>query len=48
MTDLKRCAVDRRPNKNSLQVQDCSTGRGPIPPQEAQSAGDMGAGEFQR
>ena len=37
-----------KPNKNSLQVQDCSTGRGPIPPQQAQSAGDMGAGEFQR
>lgn len=37
-----------RPNKNSLQVQDCSTGRGPIPPNEAQSSGDMGAGEFQR
>ena len=37
-----------RPNKNGLQVQDCSTGRGPIPPQVAQSAGDMGAGEFQR
>ena len=37
-----------RPNKNSLQVQDCSTGRGPIPPQEVQSKGDMGAGEFQR
>lgn len=36
------------PIKNSLQVQDCSTGRGPIPPQVAQSAGDMGAGEFQR
>jgi len=36
-----------RPNKNGLQIQDC-TGRGPIPPQEAQSAGDMGAGEFQR
>lgn len=37
-----------RPNKNSLQVQDCSTGRGPIPPQSVQSAGDMGAGEYQR
>jgi hypothetical protein len=37
-----------RPRKNSLQIQDCSTGRGPIPPQEVQSSGDMGAGEFQR
>lgn len=37
-----------KPNKNGLQFQDCSTGRGPIPPQEPQSSGDMGAGEFQR
>ena len=37
-----------RPNKNNLQVQDCSTGRGPIPPNEPQKGGDMGAGEFQR
>ena len=37
-----------RPNKNSLQVQDCSTGRGPIPPQVPGKDGDMGAGEFQR
>jgi len=34
-------------NKNSLQVQDCSTGRGPIPPQIAKE-GDLGFGEFQR
>ena len=37
-----------RPNKNTLQVQDCSTGAGPIPPNTPQSSGDMGAGEFQR
>ena len=37
-----------KPNKNSLQVQDCSTGRGPIPPNSPQKASDMGAGEFQR
>mmetsp|Transcript_31266 Transcript_31266/g.67177 ORF Transcript_31266/g.67177 Transcript_31266/m.67177 type:complete len:210 (-) Transcript_31266:254-883(-) len=37
-----------RPNKNSLQVQDCSTGKGPIPPNTPKSSGDMGAGEFQR
>ena len=37
-----------RPNKNNLQVQDCSTGRGPVPPNSPQSSGDMGAGEFQR
>lgn len=37
-----------RPNKNGLQVQDCSTGRGPIPPLSPQKSGDMGAGEFQR
>ena len=36
------------PNKNNLQVQDCSTGRGPIPPQTVQKEGDMGAGEYQR
>ena len=36
------------PNKNNLQVQDCSTGRGPIPPNLPQKNGDMGAGEFQR
>lgn len=37
-----------RPNQNGLQVQDCSTGRGPIPPSTPQKSGDMGAGEFQR
>jgi len=37
-----------RPNKNNLQVQDCSTGRGPIPPNVPQKSNDMGAGEFQR
>ena len=37
-----------KPNKNNLQVQDCSTGRGPIPPNEPGKSGDMGAGEFQR
>ena len=37
-----------RPNKNNLQVQDCSTGRGPIPPQVPGKSGDMGAGEYQR
>ena len=37
-----------RPNKNNLQVQDCSTGRGPIPPNAPTSSSDMGAGEFQR
>ena len=36
------------PNKNNLQVQDCSTGRGPIPPNAPTSSKDMGAGEFQR
>ena len=35
-------------NKNNLQVQDCSTGRGPIPPNVPQDSRDMGAGEFQR
>jgi len=37
-----------RPNKNNLQIEDCSTGRGPIPPQVPSKSGDMGAGEFQR
>ena len=37
-----------RPNKNNLQVQDCSTGAGPIPPNVPGREGDMGAGEFQR
>ena len=37
-----------RPNKNGLQLEDCSTGRGPIPPTTPQKSGDMGAGEFQR
>ena len=37
-----------RPNKNALQVQDCSTGKGPIPPNAPQASSDMGAGEFQR
>ena len=37
-----------QPNKNNLQVQDCSTGRGPIPPNTPQASSDMGAGEFQR
>lgn len=44
-----------KPNKNNLQIQDCSTGRGPIPPNSASgvsgsknSGTDMGAGEFQR
>jgi hypothetical protein len=37
-----------KPNKNGLQVQDCSTGRGPIPPNTPQKSSDMGAGEFQR
>tara|TARA_B110001452_G_scaffold242029_1_gene224553 strand:+ start:845 stop:1477 length:633 start_codon:yes stop_codon:yes gene_type:complete len=36
------------PNKNSLQLQDCSTGKGPIPPNAPTSSADMGAGEFQR
>ena len=36
------------PNKNNLQIQDCSTGRGPIPPNAPTSSKDMGAGEFQR
>jgi FKBP-type peptidyl-prolyl cis-trans isomerase FkpA len=36
-----------KPNKNSLQMQDCSTGRGPIPPREVKD-GDMGEGAFQR
>ena len=36
------------PNRNNLQVQDCSTGRGPVPPNLPQKTGDMGAGEFQR
>ena len=37
-----------KPNKNNLQVQDCSSGRGPVPPNTPTSANDMGAGEFQR
>jgi hypothetical protein len=37
-----------QPYKNNLQVQDCSTGRGPIPPNAPQKNSDMGAGEFQR
>ena len=37
-----------KPNKNGLQFQDCSTGRGPIPPNTPQKSSDMGAGEFQR
>lgn len=36
-----------KPKANSLQVQDCSIGRGPIPPQVAKD-GDLGFGEFQR
>mmetsp|Transcript_27674 Transcript_27674/g.46069 ORF Transcript_27674/g.46069 Transcript_27674/m.46069 type:complete len:205 (+) Transcript_27674:22-636(+) len=36
------------PNKNGLQMQDCSTGKGPIPPNVPQKSSDMGAGEFQR
>jgi len=36
------------PNKGGLQVQDCSTGKGPIPPNAPQKDSDMGAGEFQR
>jgi FKBP-type peptidyl-prolyl cis-trans isomerase len=35
------------PNKNSLQFEVC-VGKGPIPPNEPQKGGDMGAGEFQR
>ena len=35
-----------RPNKNNLQIQDCSTGRGPIPPNAPQKSSDMGAGEY--
>ena len=37
-----------RPAKNSLQVQDCEKGRGPVPPNMPERAGDMGAGEYQR
>ena len=36
-----------KPNKNSLQVQDRSIGRGPIPAKEVKD-GDMGEGAFQR
>jgi len=36
------------PAKNSLQVQDCSVGRGPVPPNAPERSGDMGAGEYQR
>ena len=37
-----------RPAKNSLQIQDCEKGRGPVPPNMPERAGDMGAGEYQR
>ncbi|KAL1526930.1 hypothetical protein AB1Y20_015621 [Prymnesium parvum] len=36
-----------KPKPNSMQMQDCSTGRGPIPPLVAKE-GDLGYGEFQR
>lgn len=36
------------PNKNSLQLQDCSTGKGPVPPNAPSSSKDMGAGEFRK
>ena len=37
-----------KPAKNSLQVQDCEKGRGPVPPNMPERSGDMGAGEYQR
>ena len=37
-----------RPAKNSLQIQDCEKGRGPVPPNMPERSGDMGAGEYQR
>ena len=37
-----------RPNKNSLQLQNCEQGTGPVPPNTPGKSGDMGAGEYQR
>ena len=45
-----KLAYDRLaiPYKNNLQMQDCSGGPGPVPPQEVEKSGDLGAGAYQR